>query len=217
MELYHFINERYGLECIEKQRLKASSLDNLNDPFELFAIDLSSSSEFRDALKAYKLYLADKYCLLCFSKTWRSPVLWSHYADRHKGMALVFDVEDAQVDHVKYRKERIKINEARVDNEDTTKRLLTTKYVEWSYEQEARVFKPVADVIQEGSLLFAPFGSGLALKSVILGPLAETEDCQIEEKLPPGVTINVIRTRMAFRSFNIVSNKSHSVLKLKGA
>lgn len=216
MELYHFIGEKYGLEAIEKQRLKASSLNNLNDPFELFAIDLSSSREFRDALNAYKSYLGHKHCLLCFSKAWRSPVLWSHYADRHKGMALVFEVEDAQVAHVKYRKQRIKINEARLENEDTTKHLLTTKYIEWSHEQEARVFTPLEDVVHDGGLLFVPFNGTLALKSVILGALATTEDSKIKEKLPPGVTINVIRSRMAFKSFDIVRNKLRSIRKLKG-
>lgn len=143
-------------------------------------------------------------------------MLWSHYADRHKGMALVFDVKESLIDHVQYRKQRIKINEARIGNEDTTKRLLTTKYVEWSYEQEARVFKPVSAATDDEGLLFVPFDSTLRLKSVILGPLATTDDTAIEEKLPPGVTVDVIRSRMAFRSFRIVRNKLHHMRKLKG-
>jgi len=217
MKLYHFICEKYGLEAIERQRLKVSTLDNLNDPFELFAIDMSSSREFREALKTYKSYLAHKWCLLCFSKVWHSPLLWSHYAERHKGMALVFEVPEAFVEHIKYRKRRIKINEAKVGGEDTTKRLLTTKYIEWAYEQEARVFKPSSDVAYEANIPFIYFDSTLALRSVILGPLSKTSDSQIEERLPPNVCFSVIRSRMAFREFNIVRNKLHPIHQLKGA
>jgi len=84
MEQYLLINEEYGFEAIVKQRLRDSLLGNLNDPFELFAVDLYSSREFSDALITYKSYLALKHFLLCFRKTWRSPILWSHYADRQK-------------------------------------------------------------------------------------------------------------------------------------
>jgi hypothetical protein len=217
MKLYHFISEKYGLEAIEKQRLKASTLDNLNDPFELFAIDMSSSREFRVALRTYKSYLTHKWCLLCFSKTWRSPLLWSHYAERHKGMALVFEVPETFVEHIKYRKRRIKINEAKVENEDTTRRLLTTKYIEWAYEKEARVFKSVSDVVYEANLPFVNLDSTLVLKSVILGPLSETIDSQIEERLPQNVGVSVIRSRMALREFNIVRNKLYPIRQLKGA
>jgi len=214
MKLYHFINEKYGLEAISRQRLKASTLDNLNDPFELFSIDLSSSQMFRDALRRYKSYLADKSCLLCFSKTWSSPLLWSHYADRHRGMALVFEVPDADVEHIKYRRRRIKIEDARVANEDTTKRLLTTKYIDWQYENEARLFKPVKDLTYEERLPFVHFDKNLVLTSIILGPLSKLSDSELESVLPLNIQLKVIRSRMAFRTFKIVRNKSEPVCKL---
>jgi len=59
-------------------------------------------------------------------------------------MSLIFDVKGALVDHVKYRRQRIIINEARAEGEDTTSRLLTTKYIEWLYEHEAHVFKSIS-------------------------------------------------------------------------
>jgi len=57
----------------------------------------------------------------------------------------------------------------------------------------------------------------LVLKSVILGPLATTEDVIIQERLAPVVAVDVIHSRMAFRSFRIVRNKRHLARKLKGA
>jgi hypothetical protein len=132
-------------------------------------------------------------------------------------MALVFEVPETFVEHIKYRKRRIKINEAKVENEDTTRRLLTTKYIEWAYEKEARVFKSVSDVVYEANLPFVNLDSTLVLKSVILGPLSETIDSQIEERLPQNVGVSVIRSRMALREFNIVRNKLYPIRQLKGA
>lgn len=38
--------------------------------------------------------MSEKYGLLCFCETWQSPLLWNHYADRHKGICLGFDVRE---------------------------------------------------------------------------------------------------------------------------
>ena len=40
MIAYHFISEKYALDAIENQCLKLSLIDDLNDPFELFAANL---------------------------------------------------------------------------------------------------------------------------------------------------------------------------------
>lgn len=218
MQLYHFLDEEYGLQAIENQRLKVATLDNLNDPFELFSIDLSSSIEFRDAMRVYKSYLAETVFLVCLSKSWRSPLLWSHYADRHKGMALEFEVPEKQIEHVKYQKSRIKINEAKLNNQvDTTKRLLTTKYFEWAYEDEARIFIPSNEVVFENNLAFYRFNNVLNLKSVIFGPLSKLKSSDIEAKLPHNVSIHCLKARMAFRSFNIVRNKIYRIRRLKSS
>lgn len=215
MKLYHFLKEEHGLQAVENQRLKVSSLNDLNDPFELFSIDLSSSREFRDSMRVYKTYLADKVFLICLSKSWRSPLLWSHYADRHKGMALEFDVPDRFIEHIKYQKRRIKFDEIKLANrEDTTKKLLTTKYVEWAYEDEARIIIPFKGVTYNNNICFYKFNNIMKLRSVILGPLSKLTDSMIQEKLPHKSSITVIRSRMAFREFHVVRNKNHHVSKL---
>ena len=42
MKVYHFIPEQYALEVIADQRIKVSRFDDLNDPFELHAVDLKA-------------------------------------------------------------------------------------------------------------------------------------------------------------------------------
>lgn len=218
MKVYHFINEKFGLQAIEKQRLKASTLDDLNDPFELFSIDMSSSLEFREALRVYRSGLAYKTYIICTSKSWKSPLLWSHYADRHKGMALEFEVPNEMLHHIKYQKSRIKIDEARIKNGVTTQiRLLTTKYKEWEYEDEARMFVHSEEIKFEGNLPFYYFNQNLKLTSVILGSLSELTSSAIKSRMPGGNKVALVRSRMAFKEFHIVRNKKIKTVNLKCA
>jgi len=101
---YHFVSLTYGLDDLRRRRLKISRLDDLNDPFELWAI-AQSDRRLRQAMRTTKEQMARQYGLLCFSRGWHNPVLWSHYADRHRGIALGFDVE----------KERSKTNHAKAN------------------------------------------------------------------------------------------------------
>ncbi|MDW9570209.1 DUF2971 domain-containing protein [Sinorhizobium meliloti] len=32
------------------------------------------------------------YGIVCLSDNWQHPMMWSHYADRHRGICLAFDV-----------------------------------------------------------------------------------------------------------------------------
>jgi hypothetical protein len=38
IRVYHFLPAKYALDDIEKQRLKISEIDQLNDPFELWCV-----------------------------------------------------------------------------------------------------------------------------------------------------------------------------------
>jgi hypothetical protein len=72
MRLFHFISEEYALDVIADQRLKVSMLNDLNDPFELTAVELSDK-QFRKEYKAFKREMAERYGILSFSRTWKSP------------------------------------------------------------------------------------------------------------------------------------------------
>jgi len=74
----------------------------LNDPFEFLGVDLSDP-DFRRQIKATKKTLSESRGLLCFSKNWHNPVLWGHYADKHRGICLGFDMPEdlpTKVDYV---------------------------------------------------------------------------------------------------------------------
>lgn len=100
MRVYHFINEKFGLENIKRRRLKIARIDELNDPFEFIA--RADNERERAALRATREEQTKKTGLLCFSRSWQNPVQWSHYADRHRGFCLGFDVPDALIKEVTY-------------------------------------------------------------------------------------------------------------------
>ena len=41
MRVYHFVNLEFGLDDLRRRRLKIATLNELNDPFELFGINLT--------------------------------------------------------------------------------------------------------------------------------------------------------------------------------
>jgi len=51
--------------------------------------------------------LAQERGLLRFSRDWHNPVLWSHYASRHTGLCLGFDVPDDCLGPVSYSRKRL--------------------------------------------------------------------------------------------------------------
>ena len=212
MKVYYFISEKYVLDVISDQRLKVSMLDDLNDPFELNAVYLPDEESRREA-NDFKQVMAERYGILCFSEVWKNPLLWSHYANRHKGAAIEFEIKDRIAHPIKYRKNRHVLNSgkpyqpnSRYGKEDI-EGIWLTKYEDWGYEEEIRVIVEKAECVNENGLLFKKLDSEIKLKGVILGPLCEIKLKSIEESLPAKKAISVMQSRLAFRSFDIVSQK----------
>ena len=107
MRVHHIINQAFGLEDLREKRLKVARISELNDPFEFAAVDLSDT-EFRQAWELMKQSMSNDYGLLCFSRSWSNPVLWAHYADKHRGLCLGFDIPDELLKKVEYTDERVR-------------------------------------------------------------------------------------------------------------
>src|SRR5579863_7990419 len=84
----------FGIKSLREKQLKISVLEDLNDPFELLPYQMTDRNR-RAALYATRKQIASNRGLLCFSATWRDPVLWAHYANKHKGLCLALEVPDA--------------------------------------------------------------------------------------------------------------------------
>ena len=172
MRVYHFVGEKYGLDNVLRRRLKIARIDDLNDPFEFMA--RAAGERERAALRATKVEQSKKTGLLCFSRGWRNPVQWSHYAERHRGVCLGFDVDDSQIKQVNYRTSPLRFELQRYMADDTyaqdfSERLVSTKFEDWRYEDEFRLYVRLDPATEINGLYFYEFSDQLRLTELIVG------------------------------------------------
>ena len=206
---YHLLPADHGISNIGLRRLKVARFSEVNDPFELLALNFRERKT-RKLVRRFKAGQNSKTGLLCFSANWTNPVLWSHYANRHQGICLGFDLRRDRVQRVEYEDKRLLEKLDDNDNpslmpEALQNRLLRTKSRHWQYEEEIRRFINLLDAIADQGLLFWPFDDDMRLVEVILGPespldLSDTRGLVLATN--PGVS--VFRARLAFRSFQVV-------------
>ncbi len=213
--LYHYLGANYALQDLQLRRLKIATFQDLNDPFELIAADNSDRKQ-RQFLRGWKEDIQSKWGVLCFSRTWRNPVLWSHYADKHKGMCLGFDISNELLLPIKYSQSRISVDLVTLQNSGgiTQKfmlRLMGTKFSGWSYENEVRVSSELKERDPDTGLLFVQFSDDLILRKVIAGPLCDVRETEIRDALGADHShIKPKKARLAFQKFNVVENKKGS-------
>lgn len=208
MRVFHYLSAEYALMALRNSRLKVALYENLNDPFELNAADLGDT-HMRRSLKSFRDDWAKKNGLCCFSETWRSPLMWSHYADRHKGVALEFDLENEYALPVIYSPNKIPISLDEIKKrggvtEEFSNRLMMTKYSGWKYEREIRICMPLNECIKADGLFFYSFGEELKLKRLIIGPLCNLRVSDVEKVLPTRHSLSVFKARLGFKTFSIV-------------
>ncbi len=207
MLVYHFLNAHYGLDDLRNRRLQISRIMELNDPFEFLGVDLSDR-QFRRAVKKTKTELSTTKGILCFSKTWTNPVLWGHYADKHRGVCLGFEVPSSVLEKVEYVDSRLPRPD--VLDEAFMKKLLFTKFSHWQYEQEYRVYVTLEDDID--GLYYSEFLGQLTLKRVIVGDQSSITRAEVSGALVDlGTQVEVFKARAGFRSFDVVRNKDKTM------
>jgi hypothetical protein len=213
MRLYYFVSANYGIENIIKQRLKIARLNDLNDPFEFLCVDMSDT-EIRQVFKKTLSDLSETTGVICFSKAWGNPVLWSHYGDKHKGICLGFDIPDEIVMPVNYEPNRLQVDIRKdfkdgVIGEKMMQRVLSTKFEDWKYEDEVRVFVRLDEKDSKTGLYYQDYGEGLLLKEVIIGPKCHFTIFDFKSILAKNNSeVNVISSRLAFRSFRVIGKKA---------
>ena len=162
---------------LEQRRIKIARIDELNDPYELMGADLSDAT-LRASFEVWRDQLAATRGIVCFSRKWSVPIMWSHYADRHRGIVLGFDVAEPFTISVTYADERERrMREIlQMSAEDAMIRILGTKHRPWEYEDEVRLFCHLN--LSDAGHSFQPFDETVVLREVILG--VRTTDADIE-------------------------------------
>jgi hypothetical protein len=116
----------------------------------------------------------NSYGVVCYSNNYINNLLWAHYANQHKGMCLVFEVPDeksSELYKVKYQKKFPEINLTDdADTHEEIKTIVTTKSIEWEYENEYR------QIFIDKNMLYKYPGE---LVEIIFGCRASIEDIEM--------------------------------------
>jgi hypothetical protein len=195
------------MRALRERRLKIARLAEMNDPFEMLPFDMSNRDQRIAALMTLDR-LNGTAAVLCFSKSWTNPVVWSHYADQHRGVCLGFDIADDMTKPIAYAARREPLPDFSVMEEqhklDTVDRMLYTKFEDWHYENEVRVHVRLDCKTAENGLFFADWGEHLRLNEVVVGMRSATCKRELEEALS-GYThpVTLIRARASRTSFSV--------------
>lgn len=133
---------KYTEQCIKSQKVFFNDWEKLNDPMEGFYIYTPEQHKINieQILRDEKL----KYKIFCCSKEYNEILMWSHYADNHRGVCLEIEVNEElckqnNIFHrnVVYKKDLVKISPNR-NTKDQAKHILKHKISKWRYEKEVR-------------------------------------------------------------------------------
>jgi Protein of unknown function (DUF2971) len=162
MIVWHYLNEQYGLEALQKQSIKVARLRKLNDPADcqprLIGAPDQGTPEKNEAFTSNYLAEIDQgWGVMCYSGVLNDPVIWSHYADSHQGIAIGLNYHESgePLYEVTYLPDRPEINyekaqATRLDGKITAafvKMAMTDgfsrKAPSWKYEREYRRLVPL--------------------------------------------------------------------------
>lgn len=198
--------------------MKVSRFSDLNDPFELSSSDVGHK-DFRLKLQAFIREASSRFGLLCFSDNWKSPVMWAHYANKHSGVCLGFDINDAHLTSVRYLDARMLHRFSHESLEHSVQfidHMLYQKAQEWSYEREMRAI--ILLDRRKQSMHHIPFGHDLQLREVVIGcrnPLSPSDIepfIRAQEK-----SVEIIKARPAFKRFDMVPNRRYKTVVIPAA
>jgi hypothetical protein len=213
MRLYYLTTAHYALDDIARRRVKVSLFHDLNDPFELLCAKVPTRN-LRKGFKNVKDHIHGRIGVICFSTEWSSPLMWSHYGDKHRGICLGFDVPDEFAIEIKY----IKVRDAaaaeaiasnRRPDAEFANRLMTSKYDAWTYEKERRLYVGLEECDKKTGMYFYEFGPNLTLREVILGPRCDATLSEARRvALRVGPEVIAYKARLAFNTFDVVPNQN---------
>jgi hypothetical protein len=218
MQLYYFTSERYGLEAIRDSRIKIARINELNDPFEFLGLKLDRVG--RRIMRDTKDAMSESTGMISMSTHWHHPLLWGHYADKHKGICLGFEVPETDIFKiVVYHKNRLTMPEIGIStlydmNEEAMQHLLYKKFDAWAYESEYRAFCKLEDPDPVSDLYFLPFSENLALTQVILGERSKVTRARLDKVLGSSAgKVEKFKSRAGFTKFEVVKNRRRAAWK----
>lgn len=184
MILYKYVSFGAGLKILETSTIGFSQPKFFNDPFDLPAYPREGRLGHLDDVfgrirtMAKEMLWADNTGILSLTRTATNPLMWAHYADKHKGMVIGIDAKSAgltdeahnfipahygSVIYVSARPSSPYIGQSDVgiavgethhfppEHYEKLQRLFLHKPLCWAYEEEVRVLKCLKGIDEKGS------------------------------------------------------------------
>lgn len=123
---------------------RQSAVAWLNDQMQHSAEDDSAEESLSRYSKEIELRIGQRYRVCCFSTKSRCALMWSHYANKHQGICLEFDVRDPVFLCAALKVEYYAEYPVLYAHENTDLLPLTSKSIVWKYEAEYRFIGPIA-------------------------------------------------------------------------
>lgn len=93
----------------------------------------------------------------------------------------------------------------------TVTHFLTTKFFEWSYEREVRIFTNISEIDPYDGIYYTNMDAKLRLKEVIVGALSEVSRDDISDAIELAgldrAQIEFTKARLAFKSYAVVKDQ----------
>lgn len=160
------------------------------------------------------LNMREDTAVSCFSEEKDSILMWSHYANKHKGICVCYDPLDVLANEkclfpVWYKTEKVNPY-MRNENEgiklnDRIKEIFIQKAPEWGYEKEWRIIQiAMNDVTKQkiksdGGLEL----SGIYPKCIIIGVRAEEELVEQVKKIAEEKMINIAQMKLCENEYRL--------------
>ena len=178
--------------------------------------------KYPDSLMKYNLVAMEKAMLnmredtavSCFSEEKESILMWSHYANKHKGICVCYDPLEVLAigkclfpvwyktekvnPYIRNGKEGIKLN-------DRIKEIFVQKAPEWGYEKEWRIIQmTMSEVAQQKLKKDGGLEIGVIYpKCIILGARAEEELVEKVKKLGEEKMINIAQMKLCENEYRL--------------
>lgn len=135
----YLINDGWSAQA---RKLKFKELDKKTEPFEL---------------EGPTSHLLDSTGLLCLGSEWTNMLLWSHYANHHRGFCIGFhsNIDVFQVAFPVHYGDNFPIIVRPHDDDDATlRKSFLIKQRCWEYENEWRIIKRKLSVIEQAQEMY---------------------------------------------------------------
>jgi len=129
-------------------------------------------------------------------------------------MALGFDIPSELLTDVNYATHLFKLKldpKTKKPVPGTVEMLIATKFADWRYEKECRLFVDLDPKEAEGGMYFVPFSEQLRFREIVLGPRSNYKIADIRalaRKVGGDDEIKVTQSRIAFSRFEVLENKA---------